>query len=112
MSTIWLGMLLGLPYLEMADWGGIYKPQHNSSRWRKVVALYGTPDSPVGSPDNPVPLAVGLAPQVTVDAAGFHTRQSGHRTGQSGAFLHQCHLELVVGLLFLGAPDSPVLQTR
>jgi hypothetical protein len=28
-STICLGMLLGLPYLEMAGWGGIYRPQPN-----------------------------------------------------------------------------------
>jgi hypothetical protein len=27
MSTICLNMLLGLPHLEMADWGGIYSPQ-------------------------------------------------------------------------------------
>jgi hypothetical protein len=27
MSTICLGMLLGLPHLEMAGWGGIYRPQ-------------------------------------------------------------------------------------
>jgi hypothetical protein len=45
MSTICLGMLLGLSHLEMAGWGGIYRPQHNSSRWRKVAALCGTPDS-------------------------------------------------------------------
>jgi hypothetical protein len=55
MSTICPGMLLGLPQLEMAGWGGIYRPQHNSSRWRKVVALCGTPNSPVR-------LAVGLTP--------------------------------------------------
>jgi hypothetical protein len=81
MSTICLGMFLGLPHLEMAGWGGIYRPQHNSSRWRKAVALCGTPDSPVGSLDN-------------------------------WASLHQCHLELAVGLLFRGAPDSPMLSTR
>jgi hypothetical protein len=57
MSTICLGMLLGLPHLEMVGWGGIYRPQHNSSRWRKVVTLCGTPDSPVGSPDSLVPLS-------------------------------------------------------
>jgi hypothetical protein len=27
MSTISLDMLLGLPYLEMVGWGGIYRPQ-------------------------------------------------------------------------------------
>jgi hypothetical protein len=31
MSILCLGMLLGLPHLEMASWGGIYRPQHNSS---------------------------------------------------------------------------------
>jgi hypothetical protein len=47
MSTICLGMLLGLPHLRMAGWGCIYSPQHNCSRWRKVAGLCGTPDSPV-----------------------------------------------------------------
>jgi hypothetical protein len=28
-------------------WGGIYRPQHKTSHWRKVTALCGTPDSPV-----------------------------------------------------------------
>jgi hypothetical protein len=45
MSTICLGMLLGLPHLEMVGWGGIYRPKHKSSRSRKVVALCGTLDS-------------------------------------------------------------------
>jgi hypothetical protein len=57
MSTICLCMFLGLPYLEMTGWGGIYRPQDNSSRWRKVAALSGTPDSPVGSLNSPVPLS-------------------------------------------------------
>jgi hypothetical protein len=46
MSTIWLGMLLGLPHLEVAGWGGIYSHQPNCSRWRRLLAM-GTPDSPV-----------------------------------------------------------------
>jgi hypothetical protein len=78
MSTICLGMLLRLSHLEMAGWGGIYRPQHKSSRWRKVYALCGTSNSPVGSLDSPVPcpvrLAVGLTPQVTVGAIGFYTK--------------------------------------
>jgi hypothetical protein len=45
MSILCLGMLLGLPYLEMAGWGGIYRLQHKTSHWRKVTAFYGTPDS-------------------------------------------------------------------
>jgi hypothetical protein len=51
------GMFLGLPHHEMAGWGGIYRPQLNSSHWRKVVALCGTPDSPARSPNSPVLLS-------------------------------------------------------
>jgi hypothetical protein len=57
MCTICLGMLLGFPHLEMAGWGSIYRPQHNSSHERKVVALYGTPDSLVEASDSPVSLS-------------------------------------------------------
>jgi hypothetical protein len=57
MSIICLGMLLGLPHLEMAGWDGIYRLQHKTSRWRKAATLYGTPDSLVGSPDSPMPLS-------------------------------------------------------
>jgi hypothetical protein len=59
MSILCLGMLLGLSHLEMVGWGGIYRPQHNSSHWRKAAAFCGTPGSLVGSPDSPVRLAVG-----------------------------------------------------
>jgi hypothetical protein len=44
MSTIWLGMLLGLPLLEVAGWGGIYSHQPNCSHWRRLLAM-GAPDS-------------------------------------------------------------------
>jgi hypothetical protein len=57
MSTICLVMSLGLPHMEMAGWGCIYSPQHKYSRWRKAAASRGAPDSPVGSPDRPVPLS-------------------------------------------------------
>jgi hypothetical protein len=56
MSILCLGMLLGLPHLEMVGWGGIYRTQHNSSRWRKVVALCGTPHSPVEASDSLMPM--------------------------------------------------------
>jgi hypothetical protein len=46
MSTIWLGMLLGLPHLEVVGWGGIYSHQPNCSRWRRLLAM-GASDSPV-----------------------------------------------------------------
>jgi hypothetical protein len=42
----------------------------------------------------------------------FHTGQSGAHTGQSGGLLSKCHLELAVGLEFLGAPDSPTCGDR
>jgi hypothetical protein len=45
-STRWLGMLLGLPPLEVVGWGGIYSHQPNCSRWRWLLAM-GSPDSPV-----------------------------------------------------------------
>jgi hypothetical protein len=45
MSTIWLGMLLGLPHLEVAGWGGIYSHQPKCSSWRWLLAM-GAPDSP------------------------------------------------------------------
>jgi hypothetical protein len=57
MSTICLGMSLGLPHLEMAGWGCIYSPQHKTSRWRKAAAFSGAPDSLVVSSDSPVPLS-------------------------------------------------------
>jgi hypothetical protein len=43
-STIWLGMLLRLPLLEVAGWGGIYSHQPNCSRWRRLLAM-DAPDS-------------------------------------------------------------------
>jgi hypothetical protein len=46
MSTIRFGMLLGLPHLEVAGWGGIYSHQPNCSRWRRLLAM-GASDSPV-----------------------------------------------------------------
>jgi hypothetical protein len=46
MSTICLDMLLGLPPLGMAGWGGIYSHQPNCSRWGRLLAM-GAPDSPV-----------------------------------------------------------------
>jgi hypothetical protein len=57
MSTICIGISLGLPRLEMAGWGCIYSPQHKTSCWRKAVVLCGAPDCPVGSPDSSVPLS-------------------------------------------------------
>jgi hypothetical protein len=38
-STICLGMLLGLPHLQMAGWWSIYNLPHNSSRWTESSLL-------------------------------------------------------------------------
>jgi hypothetical protein len=32
-------MLLGLPHLEVAGWGGIYSHQPNCSHWRRLLAM-------------------------------------------------------------------------
>jgi hypothetical protein len=85
MSTIWLGMLLGFPPLEMAGWGGIYSHQPSCSRWGRLLAM-GTPDSPVrhwtGIVPCPVchhvsqPLGLGAGrPLEALSSCG--TRQSG-----------------------------------
>jgi hypothetical protein len=39
MSTICLGMLLGLPHLEMTSWGVFIAFPHNYSRWTEAVAF-------------------------------------------------------------------------
>jgi hypothetical protein len=44
MSTICLDMLLGLPHLEMAGWGGIYSHQPSCSCWGRMLVM-GAPDS-------------------------------------------------------------------
>jgi hypothetical protein len=103
MSTICLGMSLGLPHLEMAGWGCIYSPQHKSSRWRKATAFCGhTGQRTVPCP---VRLTVTLSEQVTVGVAGFHT-------GQSGGLPSGCHLELAIRALVPGAPDNPACGHR
>jgi hypothetical protein len=73
MSTICLGMLLGIPHLEMAGWGVFIATNTKLVVWRKAVAFCGTPESPVPLS---VRVAVGLIPQVTIGTAGFHTGQS------------------------------------
>jgi hypothetical protein len=81
-------MLLGLPHIEVAGWGGIYSHQPNCSRLGRLLAM-GAPDSPVrhrtvsGAP--PRHLVVRAWSWSTIE--GFvlmwhqtiwcHTRQSG-----------------------------------
>jgi hypothetical protein len=59
----------------------IYSPQHKTSRLRKAAAFCGAPDSPVGSPDSPVRLAVMFVRAGDRWRAGFMHRivQTLHR---------------------------------
>jgi hypothetical protein len=47
MSILCLGMLLGLPHIQMAGWGGIYSLPHTSSCWTESSSFLstGTPNS-------------------------------------------------------------------
>jgi hypothetical protein len=47
MSTICLGMSLGLSHLEMTGWGVFIAPNPNRAIGEKLLLLYGTSDSPV-----------------------------------------------------------------
>jgi hypothetical protein len=124
MSTRWHGMLLGLPLLEVAGWGGIYSHQPKCSRWRWLLAM-GTPDSPVhhrtvsGAPPRHPPVRSWSWSTV----GGFVLMR--HRTvrcytGQSGSPLTICS-DIWIAMFTLqsrplragsrspaGAPDSPV----
>jgi hypothetical protein len=40
MSIICLGMLLGLPHIEMVGWEVFIASPHNYSRWIEAVAFY------------------------------------------------------------------------
>jgi hypothetical protein len=121
MSTIWLGMLLGLPPLEVAGLGGIYSHQPNCSRWRRLLTM-GAPDSPVrhrtvsgAPPRHPV---VRVWSWSTV--GGFVLMR--HRTVRWPSYLLLWLLPRYCATLFIrqsrplradsrcsaGAPDSPV----
>jgi hypothetical protein len=84
-STICLGMLLGLPHLEMVDWVVFIDPNTILVVGEKLL-LCGTPDSSMEAPDSPERLAIGSDTQVTVGAANFYTGQFRRHIGQSGGF--------------------------
>jgi hypothetical protein len=86
MSTICLGMSLGLPHLEMAGWGVFIAPNTNRAVGEKLLlyAAHRTVRWCTGQRNVacPVCLVVALSEQVTVGAAGFPHRTvwSSHRT--------------------------------
>jgi hypothetical protein len=122
MSTICLGMSLGLPHLEMAGWGVFIAPNTNIAIGGKLLLSvvhrtvrwgHRTVRCPC-----PVRLAVSLSEQVTVGAQTFshQTVRTSHRTvrcatRQSGGLPSGCHLELAVRAAVPGAPDSPACGT-
>jgi hypothetical protein len=98
--------------LENGRLGCIYRPQHNSSRWRKVAALCGTPDSPVVH--RTANCLVSGAPSRYPATAGdrcrcrLFTPDNPDSTPDSPVvFSPQCHLELAVRATVPGASDSP-----
>jgi hypothetical protein len=111
MSTIWLGMLLGLPHLEMASWWCIYSPQHKTSRWRKNVlsAAHRTIRWCTGqcTVHCSVRLAVGLTMQPTI---GVHTFYTGHSDGLLSTVLPRTSCWATVPWCTgqSGAPDQTV----
>jgi hypothetical protein len=88
MSTIWLGMLLGLPHLEVAGWGGIYSHQPNCRRWRRLLAM-GAPDS-VRCATRQCPMRRHVILSLGLGAGRPLEALSSCGTGQSGAPLTCC----------------------
>jgi hypothetical protein len=83
-SAIFLGIFLGLPHLQMADWG--YLSPHTSSRWTESNNFLST-----GAPDRAVFIVLCLPHQSTIatlrplatsDSSMAH-RTVRWRTGQS-----------------------------
>jgi hypothetical protein len=116
MSTICLGMSLGLPHMEMAGWGCIYSPNtklavggklllsvvHRTVRWG-----HRTVRCPC-----PVNLAVGSVSAGDRWCACFFAPDSPDFTPDSlVVFPPRCHLELAVRATVPGAPDSPACGT-
>jgi hypothetical protein len=120
-------MLLGLPHLEVASWGGIYSHQPNCSRWRRLLAM-GAPNSPVrhrtvsgASPRHP-PVRARSRSTVRGFVLMWHRIVRCH-TGQSGApltaaltsaaalFIRQSRPLRAGSRCSGGAPDSPVIYS-
>jgi hypothetical protein len=110
-------MLLGLPPLEVAGWGGIYSHQPNSSRWRRLLAM-GAPDSVRCAPRHPT--VRSLSWSTVGDFVLMWHRTVRCHTGQSGApltaaltsaaalFIRQSRPLHADSRCSAGAPDSPV----
>jgi hypothetical protein len=116
MSTICLGMSLGLPHLEMVGWGVFIAPNTNRAVGEKMplsaahrTVRWCTGQCTVACP---VCLAVALSEQVTVGAVGFP-----HRTVQWSSLRvppgtsHWAAVPWCTGQSGV-PPDSPVLHAQ
>jgi hypothetical protein len=115
MSTIWLGMFLGLPHLEVAGWGGIYSHQPNCSCWRRLLATVRCATGQCLVRRH-ITLSLGLRAGRPLEAL------SSCGTGQSGAPLTFCSDFCRITVLhwssvrvdhcaqIAGAPDGPVVH--
>jgi hypothetical protein len=113
MSILCLGMLLGLPHLEMLVGVIFIGPNtilvvgeklllsHRTARWR-----HRTVRCPC-----PVRLAIGSDTAGDRCLQAFTPDSSGVTSDSSVASLHQFHQELAIGLHFPGAPDNLVSST-
>jgi hypothetical protein len=113
MSTICLGMLLGLPHIGMAGLGCIYSPQHKTSHWRKAV---------LSTAHRTMQCSLSGVPSRWSDTAADHwhrifTQDTPDVTPDSPiVFSPQCHLELAVGTTVpwctgqSGAPDQTICR--
>jgi hypothetical protein len=119
MSTICLGMSLGLPHLEMASWGVFIAPTQIEPLEKSCCFLRHTGQSG-GAPNSPVRLAIALSEQVTFGTAGFphRTVRSSHRTVRWSSLRvppgtsRWAAVPWCTGQSGVWAPDSPVLHAQ
>jgi hypothetical protein len=124
MSTICLGMSLGLPHLEMAGWGVFIAPNTNIAVGEKLLLSVAhrtirwcTGQRTVAYP---MRLVVALSEQVTVGAAGFphRTIRSSHRIVRWSCLRlpprtsHWAAVSWCTGQSGVWAPDSPMLHAQ
>jgi hypothetical protein len=87
-------MLLGLPHLEVAGWGGIYSHQPNCSRWKAAgdgrTGRSGTPPDSVWCTTEQCPVSRHVILSLGLGAGQPLEALSPCGTGQSGAPLTFC----------------------
>jgi hypothetical protein len=95
MSIIYLGMLLGLPHLEMPGWGVFIASPHNCSRWTETTSFCRRAHR-----------TVRCLPNMHCSLSGALTT-SADRWGLQQSIVGSDHCQTI-----WGTPDSPVLQPK